>query len=109
MKFRRAADARFKRSSVATIVVATPFTTVSGLPALIVSTVCARHGTPTFFWIRSINCPAVKGSIAGQTKGRKASNPHVPPSEPPSREPVSQSEPPLTGMITVPSSKRSVP
>ena len=34
--------------------------TVSGLPALIVSTVCARQGTPTFFWIRSINCRAVR-------------------------------------------------
>src|SRR5688572_12896512 len=41
------------------MVVATPVIGASGSPALNVSTVWAIHGTPTFFWIRSMTCLAV--------------------------------------------------
>src|SRR5262245_3393459 len=60
IRFLPAAAARWRTSKVAIIVVATPVTRVSGLPALNVSTVCSRQGTPTFFLIRSITCCAVR-------------------------------------------------
>jgi hypothetical protein len=47
---------------VAIAVVAIPLTRVAGSPALKVSRVCGCHGTPAFFWIRSITSWAVSGA-----------------------------------------------
>src|SRR5262245_26451219 len=60
IRFLPAAAARLRTSKVAIIVVATPVTRALGSPALKVSTVWSRHGTPTFFLIRSITCWAVR-------------------------------------------------
>src|SRR5580704_15572070 len=54
------------------MVVATPVTGVSGPPALKVSTVSLRHGTPTFFWMRSTTCPAVSGAELCWPRSRPA-------------------------------------
>jgi hypothetical protein len=48
---------------VAIMVVAIPFTGVSALPAIRLSTVCSAHGIPTFFFMRAITSPTV--SVAG--------------------------------------------
>src|ERR1039457_6467888 len=63
-----AAAARWMTSSVAIMVMAIPFTTVSGSPTMILSTVCSRHGMPMLLLIRSITWAAVSavlGSCAG--------------------------------------------
>src|ERR1700732_5519899 len=58
-KFNPFADARWRTFMVAIMVTATPVTTVSGFPALKVSTVSFFHSTPTCFLISSTNSRAV--------------------------------------------------
>src|SRR5260370_26571122 len=58
--FNPAAAARCNTSSVAIMVVAMPFTGVSALPAIMLSTVCCRHGIPKLFLMRSMIWPAVR-------------------------------------------------
>src|SRR5262245_46202233 len=77
MKFRFAAAARFSTSKVAPIAVAIPVTIVSGLPALIVSTVCSRHGTAAAFLILSMTSWAVNPLCCAVTV-LTASQPHAP-------------------------------
>src|SRR5579883_778189 len=66
IRLRLAAAARCNTSNVAIIVVAIPVTGVSGEPALMVSTVSLRHGTPTLSLIRAITCAAVSGPEAAR-------------------------------------------
>src|SRR6478609_11380446 len=58
-----AAFARLHTSSVAIIVAAMPLTGVSAFPATMLSTVCWRHGIPTFALIRSTTIPAVSAGV----------------------------------------------
>src|SRR5436190_891725 len=69
MRFLLEATARRRTSRAPPNEVAIPLTTLSGLPVFMVSTVFSRHGTPTFFLMRSITSPAVIG--AGWAKARE--------------------------------------
>ena len=68
IRFMPAATQRFTTSNVAIIVVAMPFTGVVPSPSTILSTVCVRHGTPTFWRIFSITWSAVSAAgVCGVT------------------------------------------
>jgi hypothetical protein len=66
------AAARWSTSKVANMVVAMPVTGSSGSPALKVSMVSARHGTPTCCLIRSTTCLAVRAGGGAAVNGTEA-------------------------------------
>src|ERR1700744_1203777 len=63
IRLRFAAAARFRHSSDAIAVVATPLTAWVGSPAVTRSTVLARPGAPVLAMMRAISCSAVMGPV----------------------------------------------